>query len=716
VSRADRWKPALILTIALGIGLLHFLLVVADPAIVLGHYPKWADPGGDETQMVMGVTALLRDRWHFPLPATSLLSFGPPTSIVFTDSVPWLSVLAKALGLGPGDVSVLGVTLALNFILQPVAFAVFLWALGIRRIEILLGGVLLGCMLPAWYMRASGHIALSAHWLLALGLAVTAWAIRTRVSWRVIAVASALGALALGIHAYLFVMVTAVLLAALLADLFRPRPGAVLRTLAGLVIFLAVQAVAAEVLGYWAGGGAGAGYALYSMNLLSPFVPQLSGLRALLTGNPGPVIAALGGQWEGYNYLGAGLFAVIIAALLVVALGRWQRPAASTLRAAIPLVAALAGLTILAISNEAYAGHLRVYRFALPPEWQAVLSQIRSSGRLFWVVGYALLGAALAVLARARGRAAIGVLMAAAVVLQAVDTDPLREGLRNSTQPHAEAPLFAWAPWRGPLAGRDVRLVPDFSCAAAPDMEAMRQLALVVVRHGGRVSNGPTSRVAADACRQDVILGATPPSAPDVLNAVFRHSTPDGELFMLARTGKCGTAAFGLVCGADHDGLPTAEARHLLPPAVAPGRTVSFTQSGTGAPYLGAGWSGIGGNGVWSDGKQAALVLPLPPDWHGDARLVLRTSAYTPPGRHDQPVTVMAGGQALAHWTVTSGHYDPYGVTVPASAISDGVVVLTLDMPEAVSPLQAQGAGDVRELGLELQSLTLEPVLARAIE
>ena len=107
--------------------------------------------------MLTGAIALLADRWRFPLTDTALLSFGRPMSIVFTDSVPWLALLAKAAGAGPEQVSVLGLAILLSFVLQPVAMLALLRALGVRRWEVLLAGMALGAMLPAWYLREGGH-------------------------------------------------------------------------------------------------------------------------------------------------------------------------------------------------------------------------------------------------------------------------------------------------------------------------------------------------------------------------------------------------------------------------------------------------------------------------------------------------------------------------------------------------------------------------------
>ena len=533
------------------LGLFHFLVAV-HWSVLLPSSALWQNPPGDQAQMLTGVTALLRDRWRFPLADTALLSFGRPFSIVFTDSVPWLSLLAKSAGLGPDQVSVLGLAILLGVVLQPVAFTVFLRTLGVRRWEVLGAGMALGAMLPAWYLRESGHRALASHWVLVLALAVAAHAVRRGVSAGVIAAAALLGVLALGIHPYLFVMAGAVLLAAMLADLVRPRPGAWRRAAAGIAVFLAAQALASLVLGYWGGGGAsGSGFGLYSMNLLSPFVPQRSGLRALLTGAPGPIVDGTGGaQWEGFNYFGAGLLLVLAAAGVALLWRAAPLPSRSVLRAGLPVLAALLVLSGLAVSDHVYLGKVLLLRVPLPALLEQAAGTVRSSGRLFWPVAYAALGLALAVLARNPARKAVAALLAAALVLQAIDTAPLRAELRGSTAPHPAARVFAASPWtRPPLAGAAVRLLPNFACAADADLDAIRQLALLVVRHGGRVDGVPSGRTPAGTCEASRRDEAALPGGPAVVNVLFANSVPAADRLRAALSGQCAAFAAGLACG-----------------------------------------------------------------------------------------------------------------------------------------------------------------------
>src|SRR5271166_4558330 len=121
-------------------------------------------------------------------------------------------------------------------------------------------------------------------------------------------------------------------------------------------------------------------YGQYSMNLLSPLLPQQSGLLPGLGG----VIDATGGQYEGFNYLGLGL---LLGSILLLPFEiDWLR---RNLRAHLLLFIAFAALTAFALSDRVFAGHWLLYELPMPPLLNPVLGTFRSSGRFFWLIGYA---------------------------------------------------------------------------------------------------------------------------------------------------------------------------------------------------------------------------------------------------------------------------------------------------------------------------------------
>jgi hypothetical protein len=293
-----------------------------------------------------------------------------------------------------------------------------IWALrgtGERRFWPAIGVALAALAMPAWLARY-GHAALTGHFLLLLALG---WylrlVVRQSVSRWLGAAITALAALL--IHPYLAAMVLAVLGAVPLSLLLRREPG-VLAGAAGVLATLALLVGAMAALGYLGATGDG-GYGQFAMNLLSPVWPYRSGL---LPGIAATEIDATGkGGWEGYNWLGAGLLAGLVACLLLI-----PRALADTVRRHAGLALALAGLAALSVSHRVGLGSVIVLDLGAVP---AALEQFRASGRFFWPVAYALLIGTCTLLARIQPAGPLLVLGLG--VLQAGDSLPIRADLRS---------------------------------------------------------------------------------------------------------------------------------------------------------------------------------------------------------------------------------------------------------------------------------------------
>lgn len=134
----------------------------------------------------------------------------------------------------------------------------------------------------------------------------------------------------------------------------------------------------------------------------------------------GGVIDATGGQYEGFNYLGLGL---LLASILLLPFEiDWLR---RNLRAHLLLFIAFAALTAFALSDRVFAGHWLLYELPMPPLLNPVLGTFRSSGRFFWLIGYAQV-AMVVVLASRRAQPVILLCLAGLAILQLFDVQPLR--------------------------------------------------------------------------------------------------------------------------------------------------------------------------------------------------------------------------------------------------------------------------------------------------
>ena len=175
-------------------------------------------------------------------------------------------------------------------------------------------------------------------------------------------------------------------------------------------------------MGLFIPGGKGYGswgYRYYSMNLLSPFDP----------GGYGSIVRAslphlTGGQYEGYNYLGAGII-LLIPLMACLTLRRGQLKSLDK-RWVVPLSVCCLVLTLLACTTKVSFGSHIVIDVDPHEKLTPFLATFRSSGRLFWVPYYTIVVAVLAVPLLLLRKASANVLLAVVLVLQVADSAPMR--------------------------------------------------------------------------------------------------------------------------------------------------------------------------------------------------------------------------------------------------------------------------------------------------
>ncbi|MDB5258296.1 MAG: hypothetical protein JWM14_2991 [Chitinophagaceae bacterium] len=269
--------------------------------------------GGDSVQHYLGSFAFRSDTWHFPLTKTVLVTHPEGVSIVFTDSNPLLSIIAKCIKfIFPPYYQFFGFWLLLCWILQSVLGYLLIKKLTGNKHYALLSAVLF-CLLPTQLHRI-GHANLVAFWtiLWALYVFINDDFSRNKKQWLFFLIFS-LSAL---IHPYLLFMVLFIGGTWYCIEIIQFIKA---RDYQKTFRFVGINALYGIALGliFWVAGyfynigpveGMN-GFGYYSMNLNGPF--NDIGDRFSYFMNPFP---REGGQYEGYQYLGFGvlvLFALI---------------------------------------------------------------------------------------------------------------------------------------------------------------------------------------------------------------------------------------------------------------------------------------------------------------------------------------------------------------------------------------------------------------------
>lgn len=368
---------------------------------------------GDPAQHYLGSVFFLGEPWRWP--PGLITRFGEAnTSVVFTDALPLVALLAKLLQVPPG-VQYFGLWMVLCHALAAWWGVRLLRRMGLTHPVSLVAGGLILATAPSLLFRAYGHEALMGQFLVIAALE------RVLAPWRWLPWL-ALGAIAVLVHPYLALMVSVLGMASALAALAEGTvaPLKLLALGVGSGLLLAGEA---WIAGYFAGSGqiSAEGHRWFTANLLTWFDPMA--WRAFMAGDPviyeqsrewtrwlPPLKQAQVGQYEGFAYLGAGVLAAAAIAI-VVNVARRAPPYTSTRARWIAAVLASLLFALWSLSARPTLGGMVLADIPLGPLGEKVVGVFRASGRFIWPATYLVMAWAIATVGRLRWGMALVVLL-----------------------------------------------------------------------------------------------------------------------------------------------------------------------------------------------------------------------------------------------------------------------------------------------------------------
>jgi hypothetical protein len=654
-------------------GVLGFVLVVGrtvlDPENV-----GWLQRG-DPAAHYLGWAFFRRGPWTSPLGANPAYGLETASGILYSDAVPLFALALKPFSpLLTQEFQYFGVWILLCFLLQSF-FAWKLVGLATSSGWLRLFGSGLLVFSPPMLWRLHGHAALVGHWLvLAALLLALAPKRRSHTGWWAVLVA-----LAALVHVYLLAMVLALWAAdwASRAVLQRrdPRWTAVEPVLVGASVAAALWQAGFFLL---PGGKATHGFGFYRMNLLSPF--DADGWSSVLPDLPGKA-----GDYEGFNFLGLGLWLVVLIAVPAFVSAR-RRGEARFRREWAFLGVALVALFLLAVSNEVGLG-LRGFSYPFPKILRPLTGFVRSSGRMFWPVWYVVALVAISLVARSFRTRVAGAFLALALAIQITDTRPgwsfFRAETTSAGRHWPREPLVSPFWDEAASAYRKLRLIPPGN--VRPHWAAFGHLA---ARHGLSTDAvylarmDPAAMAALDQRARDTLETAR--FDPDTLyilqeGSAARVADRLGDADLLTRVDGMWVVAPGWRSAPRSSDVPSFSANTPLPPD----DPISFARDGTGILHLGGGWSPPEEWGVRSDADEATLRLPM--DARG-GRLWLRVKPFVPSGASPLEVDVSADGVHRTTWRLAEGEEAWRELEIPAAKDGARVVVVTLTIPKTRAP------------------------------
>ena len=389
------------------------------PAVLWPTNVGWLLAGDDRGQSALGLFAWLR-AGGLGL-RQPLLDAPEGMTLLFTDSIPLLGLLlAPVAGWLPMGVQFIGGWYLLCLLLQAL-FAGLLLRRWTSEPFAVWAGVALLVAFPALLNRY-GHASLCAQWLLLWALWVFVEPRRADRPWWWAAV---LGVAAL-VHSYLLLMVAAFWGSALLSKLWRGQ-GRV-RALVEASLALIPAATALWLNGVFAGPYQSTGsYGRFPAALDAWWNPANPAYSALLWSSP----AGPNGQgFEGFNYLGAGLIALVLLAVVQLATGRLNGEHRALLRRLAWLLPAFAVLAIVAIGPAPEWRGQPLFVLDLPRGIVDALDPVRAAGRLLWPATYTL---AFAAIVCASGGKRATLVLGAALAAQLIDLAPMLAAIRPAS-------------------------------------------------------------------------------------------------------------------------------------------------------------------------------------------------------------------------------------------------------------------------------------------
>jgi hypothetical protein len=691
-----------IAVLAAAIGFAYAYLVVG-PRVLNPFNVSWL--AGDPITYYLG-WSFFRQEEHLTLPLGWSASLGYPFGepIAYLDTIPLVAVLfwpfRHAL---PDSFQFMGLYFVVCCALQ--------FYFGFRISRRLCGGDRLGGVLgallfltaPIFTWRANGHFPLLSQWLILAAMdqfvAAPDGPSPRQIVWR-----TAMCFIAAAINPYIATMTLMVIVASYARGILH-QTRALGAAGIGIVGALVAVLVGLELFGFLRSTDAsqyiGSGYEYFAMNLLDPISPRVYG-ALVLKQQPNTF---------GTDYLGLGL---ILLGIVTVA----RKPSALRYlfsREGLPALALFACSLLLALSTRAALGTHVIYHLALPQPVMSALASLRASERLFWPACYLLFAGSIWLAAQSFRRPSLYAVLAVTVLVQFLDTAPLRGYIHQLTASASSPPMPPEQAWRD--LGRTQQhlvVVPPWQCDTdnGPGgaigygifgRVALDQHMTINSFYAGRYSatqlhffcSEQIAQIYSDGLRSDTAYVFAPSMVAWLAGSQLggKFCRPVGEYVL------CSAAA-------GRSGLDPAILQAL--PLLHFGDVVDFSgRNATAASMAGAGWSIQESWGRWMEGGTAYLTFRVADQPHTDLQLTMAVLAATFPSHPVQRVEIQANGRQLPRQTVTATN-PQLQFTIPADVIGDdGLIRLRFDLPDAVSRTRFGVPSDARQLSIGVQTLRI---------
>lgn len=684
--------------IPFAIGFLAFW-AIAGFNILNPTYVGWLNADNDPFQHQLGWMFFRESPWTLPIGLNPNFGLDISSSIVYSDSIPIFAFLFKIFNyLLPSTFQYFGIWTLACLMLQ----TYFGWKLiGLwTKSELLkLTALPLFTFSPILLNRIGMHTALAGHFLILVALYLIFYSAQKNHfrNWLMLLAICALT------HFYLLAMVLGLWLANLF-DQCNNKNSQNLRNLKELVFMVFLLAIVMWQAGYFSVGvisaGGGWGYGTWGMNLLSFF--NAKGWSYLL-----PAIPGVQSHQERFQFPGLGVFVVWIFALakpqtlkeyISKSFKRWPW-----------IYYLLIAYTIFAISNHVGIGSIR-FQYELPKFLLSVGNALRASDRFFWPVLYLLVITGIYAVVKGYSKKSAVVILGLASFIQVVDTHAGWGALRshlNTQMVFDETAVLKNPFWAQAVVHyKNILLAPAknspehwkiFSLLAADNH--MGTNAVYLARIDEKKLKQMQSTLINGEINSNNLYVIEDNFVPYMLsNLNFENdllTKVDGFNVLAPKWKDCDQCK---------QGYEPLNLDQFINPTHLNQQIIFTTNAGLDKRYLLDGWSNVIEDwGVWSEGSESQLILPIPKQGKAQG-VTLELRALVSPSHPKQNVKIYINGNWYADIQLTSFDDNIVNLDLPKIALKQGYVAIKMTYPNAISPKQIGSGSDSRLLAIGIKA------------
>jgi len=341
-------------------------------------YVDWLSPGDSQYHWINWL--FFKESTFFQLPLLKNYNYGMElsTSMALNDSLPIMALVFKPFSdFLPFEFQYFGLWIFICFILQGQIALSMLEKITKNQWICLLGACFF-VLSPPFLWRLWGHYALMGHWLIILGI-VNFYAPKFSLKqWIFTIILTSL------VNAYILAIVLSLLFFDLIFRVWckeiRIKPA-----LLSLLQILSAFFASLYLFGYLIGGlrfGSG-GYSVYRANLNTFF--NDNGLWSFLI----PNLGSIPNDYEGFAFLGIGMIFLLALIIIEAIVDRKIIFPSLNKRNTLFLILSLSWF-VFAVTNKITFGANILFEFDLPNIFSIITRPLRSSGRMTWLIFYAI--------------------------------------------------------------------------------------------------------------------------------------------------------------------------------------------------------------------------------------------------------------------------------------------------------------------------------------